>query len=334
MSLLVGTSRGIFDISNPTPQLRCDCRAVRDIVRISGNLYAGARDGLYQSADEGENWARCGLDGLEVWQIRSDGHGKIYASTQPAGLWYTTNVDSPDRSWHAVESFANFPGAQQWCVPVKPVQPAQARALVIDQSNPARMWVGVEVGGIMTSQDQSETWSLNLPGNNPDIHMMFAHPANPDILFVSTGYGRLDGIAEMIEGNAGVFRSDNGGQSWTYIWHGITPRYSRPMCIDHRAPYALTVAAAPTAFASHKEVGGAGACLFQSIDEGVNWYQLGDAQHSPSAVNFHGLGVDNSQPGAVLVGTDNGEVWRVSSPGQWQRVCHELPWVLSIFDTL
>ena len=72
-----------------------------------------------------------------------------------------------------------------------------------------------------------------LSGENPDLHMIFPHPEKPETLFASTGYGRLDGIAEMAEGNAGVFRSDNSEHLGNTC---ISPRYSRPMCIDLSPP--------------------------------------------------------------------------------------------------
>ncbi|MEL7158427.1 MAG: hypothetical protein AAFN30_17765 [Actinomycetota bacterium] len=190
--------------------------------------------------------------------------------------------------------------------------------------------VGVEVGGIASTSDGGATWSVTLPGDNPDLHMMYAHPDEPGVLFASTGYGRLDHIAEEIEGNAGVFRSDDGGASWDYAWKGITPRYSRPMCIDDRAPYGLTVASAPTAFASYKQEGGANAMLFRSEDQGRSWRSLCDDAHSPSTANFHGLTVDPAQPGGVYVGTDTGEVWRVGDDAAWEPVATGLPAVLSI----
>jgi len=159
---------------------------------------------------------------------------------------------------------------------------------------------------------------------------MFAHPADPKVLFASTGYGRRDGIAEMVEGNAGVFRSDDGGKSWGYAWKGIVPRYSRPMCIDRRAPHALTVASAPTAFSHYKEEGGAKAMLFRSEDRGESWRSLSDAAHSPSPANFHGLNTDPEVPGGVIVGTDTGEVWRVSNDAVWSPAGNGLPSVLAV----
>ena len=176
---------------------------------------------------------------------------------------------------------------------------------------------------------KGETWEMDLPGGNPDLHMMCAHPDNGEILYASTGYGRLDGVAEMIEGNAGVFRSEDGGASWQYAWQGITPRYSRPMCIDPVPPYGLTVASAPTAFSCFKDEGGAKAMLFRSEDGGRAWRSLCDSAHSPSPANIHGLTPDLERPGGIAIGTDTGEVWRVSNKAEWTLLCSGLPAVLS-----
>ena len=98
-----------------------------------------------------------------------------------------------------------------------PPIPSQARAIVVDASNENQLWVGVEVGGILHSVDAGQTWNIVRPGSNPDLHMIFPHTAKREVLYASTGYGRLDGIAEELEGNAGVFRSLDAGQSWDYV---------------------------------------------------------------------------------------------------------------------
>lgn len=326
MQLLAGTSRGVF-VVNGEPRKTLESRGVRELVRYGERVFAGTGAGLYTSDDEGESWTPSGLPDHEVWQIRAAGDGTLFAGTQPAGLFR-----SPDngRTWGPVHAFDAVPGAEDWCIPVDPPLPGRARALVIDQQDSSRLWVGVEVGGILHSEDTGESWQTMLPGDNPDLHMMVAHPERSDELYASTGYGRLDGIAEMVEGNAGMFRSIDGGQHWNYVWKGITPRYSRPLCIDPRAPYPITVASAPTAFSSFKDEGGAGAMLFRTEDGGENWRSLCDPAHSPSAANIHGLNPDPERPGGVLIGTDSGEVWRVSQEARWTEVGRGMPAVLSV----
>ena len=329
MTVLAGTSKGLLavDAAAHATDVLPD-RTVRDLKASGGRLLAGAETGLFASEDAGRTWQPSGIGGRVVWQIFPGPYaGEVYVGTQPAGLFRSKD---DGRTWEEIESFAQSPEAERWCVPVTPRQPGRARALVVDRVDPSRLWVGVEVGGVVSTKDGGATWRLDLPGNNPDIHMMVAHPAKPSVLFASTGYGRIDGVAEQIEGNAGMFRSDDGGATWTYAWRGVTPRYARPLCVDPRPPYGVTVASAPTAFSSFKDEGGAHAMLYRSEDHGATWRSLCDAAHSPSAANFHGLVADPSSPGGVIVGTDTGEVWRVSDRGEWTRLASGLPPVLSI----
>lgn len=327
MNVLAGTGKGVFLVENGAIRQVLESRGVRDLVKLGDRLFAGTGAGLFASDDSGDTWTLLGLEDREVWQVRGAGGDVVYAGTQPAGLFRS---DDGGATWCEVESFASSPEANAWCIPLDPPIPGRARALVIDRDNPERMWVGVEVGGIMRTEDGGQTWTLGLPGENPDMHMMTAHPDNPEVLYASTGYGRLDGVAEMIEGNAGVFRSDDAGVSWQYAWKGITPRYSRPMCIDSRPPYGLTIASAPTAFSSFKDDDGAQAMLFRSEDEGESWRSLCDRAHTPSHANIHGLTPDPDTPGGVLIGTDTGEVWRVSNDAEWTQIGSGMPVVLSI----
>jgi hypothetical protein len=316
-TLIAGTTKGVF--LDGVCQLACG--GVRELVRVGDAILAGSGAGLYRSTDGGLHWDLVGLENYEIWQVRVDSLDRIWVGTLPAGLFFS---DDQGLTWHGVDAFNDSPHQGQWCIPLDPPVEARARAIVIDRDNPQRILVGVEVGGIMRSEDRGASWSLVLPGNNPDLHMIFQHTQNPDVVFASTGYGRLDGIAEMIEGNAGVFRSEDFGQTWDYRWVGIEPRYSRPMVIDD---IGITVASAPSAFASYKQAGGAQAMLFHSADEGVSWRELcAEASHA----NFHGLVADPEQQGAVYVGTDTGEIWHVDQRAQWQQVSANLPAVLSI----
>lgn len=329
-TVLAGTSRGVFAIGSEGAlgaSAVLEARGVRDLTTHGNRLFAGASDGLYTSDDGGLTWSGPALSGSAVWQVRAAGTGRLFAGTEPAALHRS---DDNGDSWSEIEAFAALPEAAQWCVPLDPPLPGRARALVVDESDPDRLWVGVEVGGIARTSDGGATWTVAMPYDNPDLHMMFAQPGEPDVLFASTGYGRFDHIAEEVEGNAGVLRSDDGGETWNYAWVGITPRYSRPMCVDSRAPHPLTVASAPTAFSSFKDEGGADAALYRSDDRGASWRSLADDAHTPCTANIHGLTVDPSVPGGVIVGTDTGEVWRVSPEAEWQLVADGLPAVLSL----
>ena len=330
MRLFVGTSKGLFVLKDREVDCILNKRAVREIVQVEGNLIVGTSEGLYLSRDGAETWEGPFLKDYAVWQIRGDSRGILYAGTNPAELF--KSVDG-GRSWRSIQSFREIVDREGWCIPLDPPIPSQARAIVIDSENDQQMWVGIEVGGILHTQDGGVSWDVGCPGENPDLHMIFPHPQKNGTLFASTGYGRLDGIAEIAEGNAGVFRSSDSGESWEYLWGGISPRYSRPMCIDQSSPFAITVGSAPTAFSSYKDQGGAGAMLLRSEDEGATWRSLCDPMHTPSHANFHGLAANPDVSGSVFVGTDSGELWSVGPDCQWSLLVDNLPAVLSIMPS-
>jgi hypothetical protein len=250
----------------------------------------------------------------------------LYASTQPAHLFNSQNGGD---TWQEVSTFLEAPGAQRWCVPNSPLG-ARALALAFDPFDAQRFWVGVEVGGVVATEDGGAHWSVSQPCGNADIHVLATHPLRPGVLFATTGYGRND-TAPMEPQMAGPYRSTDGGATWTYLGETMRPHYTRAMCIDPRPPFAFTVPAMPDVRSSVKDPDGAQAMLFQSTDDGATWCSLGDQAHSPSAVRLTAITPDPDQPGGVLVGTETGEVWRVSPEATWTQLNDSLPPVQALF---
>ena len=337
MEILIGTTDGLYragSAEKPEPSAELAGRRLEHLSRVGDRLFAGTDSGLYLSDDGGRAWRLAGLEGHEVWDVEpAPGDSRtIFASTQPAKLFRSRDGGS---SWAEIASFRAVPGSDRWCVPFTPPLPGRARSIALDPTDEARWWVGVEVGGILSTEDGGETWSVLVPGTadvhvNPDIHTLALHPERRGALFASTGYGRMDQSEPRERRSAGVFASDDGGKTWRYAWDGVQPRYTRPMCIDGRAPYPLTVGASPTTYSSHRDAGGAQAMLYRSDDGGATWRSLGDLAHSPSPTNFFGIVPDPEEVGGVLVGTDLGEVWRVTANATWNRLASELPDVQAV----
>lgn len=332
MTTLIGTANGVFVCQAAgacAPARGMGARGVRYLGRVDGQAFAGADDGLYRSEDGGRSWQPSGLSGRVVWDLQAaPGDGRtLYAVTEPAALFVSRDGG---HAWVEVESFRRAPGAERWCVPLTPPQPGRARTLVIDRERPDRWLVGVEVGGVIATEDGGRSWTAALPGGNPDIHVMVSLPADPGVIFVSTGFGRID-QREPREGRiAGMFRSDDRGKTWRFLWQGVEPPYTRPLCIDPRPPHAVTVGSSPSAFSSIRDVGGARAVLHQSTDGGASWRSLGDAAHSPSPAIFHAVAPDSARAGAVVVGTETGEVWRVIPEAGWTLLARDLPMVQAL----
>ncbi len=329
MSLLIGTTGGVFVAdagSAPVAAKGLDGRNVRALCRANGGLLAGTDDGVHRSADGGRAWERVGLEGATVWDVAAapaDDH-VVYAGTSPPALFRSRDGGA---SWAEVELTTKVPGADRWCLPNNPYG-GRARTILFDPAKPDRLRLGIEVGGICTTDDGGETWSYSHPGDNTDIHNLMRHPTRPNVVYATTGRGRLNDDVPYWERVVGVFLSEDDGESWRYIWEGVEPRYTRPICVDPRAPNALTVAAAPTAFSKFTDDdGGAKAMLYQSADGGGTWRSLCDEPHTPSAANPYALLPAPDAPGAVLMGTDSGEVWRITPDREWTLLASGLPWV-------
>jgi photosystem II stability/assembly factor-like uncharacterized protein len=149
------------------------------------------------------------------------------------------------------------------------------------------------------------------------------------VLFATMGAGRMDnrpGDPAM----PGPYASDDGGRTWRHLGTRMQPHYTRAMCLDPRPPFVLTVPAVPNFRSSMKDPEGAQSVLFRTEDGGASWRSLGDASHSPSRVRLTAVTPDPAEAGWVLVGTETGEVWRVSPDAEWRQVCQGLPAVQSL----
>src|SRR5260221_11588287 len=106
---------------------------------------------------------------------------------------------------------------------------------------------------------------------------------------------------------------EDGGQSWRSLWGDMKRQYPRPLCIDPRPPYAVTVGTAPSArpYITYRQPGGAKGIVYQSTDHGATWKSIGDTDHSPSVDAALCVVPAPHAAGPVLVDTDHGEDWNV-----------------------
>lgn len=324
MDLVVGTSAGVFCGADVRQASGIGERVVRHVIHVDGTLLAAASDGVYRSSDAGRSWTRSGVDAGEVWNLGVC-DSSVYAGTQPAHLFVSRDAG---QSWREVDSFLQVPDAERWCLPNSPTG-ARALALAFDPFDAARMWVGVEVGGVISTSDAGEHWSGTWVGPNADVHLLAPHPAKAGVLFATTGAGRNDG-QPLDTRISGPYRSDDGGRTWRYLGSSMNPHYTRAFCIDPRPPHVLTVPAVPEVRSTINDPGGAKCVLFRSDDDGATWRTLGDEAHSPSAARMTAIAPDPSVVGGVLVGTETGEIWRVSSDCEWTRLVDGLPAVQAL----
>src|SRR5216683_2116688 len=311
---IIGTTEGVFVAQPGTPATATDLAGhdVKVLRQANGRLLAGAADGIYGSDDGGSSWRRVGLPDQEVLEVMpapSDPR-LIYAGTRPAALFRSRDGG---QTWAEVDSFSRAFDPENLGLPDIPSWPPGARAhtIVVDSTNPRRCMVGIEVGGVVTTEDDGDTWSTVL--------------------------GRVGRLAEVPNEQrvAGMFGSEDGGRTWRFLWGAMARQYTRPLCIDPRPPNAVTVGTAPSAapYIKYRQPGGAQGVVYQSTDRGATWRSIGDEDHSPSVAAPLCVIPAPETAGHVLVGTDQGEVWHVAADqSKWTLLVGDLPPVQSVLS--
>ncbi len=152
--------------------------------------------------------------------------------------------------------------------------------VTIDPSNPTTIWVGSgeNVGGrhvgygdgIYKSTDAGKTWQNMGLKDSEHISKIIVHPTNSDIIWVAA-----QGPLWSSGGDRGVFKSVDGGKSWTKTlgvneWTGATDIALDPSNPDWM--YAAT-------WQRHRTVaafmgGGPGSGIYRSKDGGSTWEKL------------------------------------------------------------
>jgi photosystem II stability/assembly factor-like uncharacterized protein len=89
---------------------------------------------------------------------------------------------------------------------------------------------GIELGGVVRSEDGGESWQDQRPGAYADCHTLVTHTAAPNTVYEAAG----DGFAE----------SEDFGESWAAADTGLKHRYVWGLAADRDDPTLLYVSAA------------------------------------------------------------------------------------------
>jgi photosystem II stability/assembly factor-like uncharacterized protein len=175
------------------------------------------------------------------------------------------------------------------------------RAVLIDPSNPARIWVGSAGGGVFYSDTGGASWQprnglLSMLG----CGCMGLDPANSNHLYFGSGEGFFD--AEQGSSNtailrgAGLFESTDAGVTWTRIQSTATPDWYFVNRLAFQPGSPLVMLAAT------------GSGIWRSTDGGQTWSQRTTTRTFD--VKFH-----PTDPTRALAGRPDGVVARTIDGG-------------------
>ncbi len=203
-------------------------------------------------------------------------------------------------------------------------------AIAVSESDPNVVYVGMgeetvrgnvsHGDGVYKSTDAGKTWKFIGLGDTRQISRVRVNPKNPDIVYVAA-IGHLWANNE----ERGVFRSTNGGKTWTKILYRNTETGAIDLTFDpnnantlygafwqiKRTPWSL-------------ESGGAGGGMFKSTDGGDTWTEITRNKGLPAGV-LGKIGVTvspvNSNRVWAMVEAKEGGLFRSDDAGEnWQKV--------------
>ncbi len=279
-------------------------------------------DGVYRSTNEGKTWTNAGLR-----------HSKTIARI-------LVHPSDPNTAWVAAVGDLWIPSAERGCYKTidagktwKLVLAAPAPygdrvgcgEMAIDPGNPDVLYAalyarrrfpwqfisgvsatdGKDLGGIFKSTDGGTTWKKltgGLPGRTQRIGLA-VYAKNPQTVYaiVQSDEGGTSSIDDGHSKAGGVFRSENGGESWT-----------RVSTLNPRPFYFSKIRVDPT---NDQVIYVLGFALHVSEDGGRTWREDRFKNVHP---DNHALEIDPRWPKRLLLGTDGGIYQSVDAGAGWE----------------
>ncbi|OGU08575.1 MAG: sialidase [Gemmatimonadetes bacterium RBG_16_66_8] len=245
-----------------------------------------------------------------------------YAGAASGGIWKTVD------------------GGTRW-QPIFDSQPVQSiGALTVAPSDPSTVWAGtgepfirsnISIGwGVYRSTDAGKTWTRMGLENTGRISRIVIDPRNADVVFVCS-----EGHNYGPQPDRGVFRSTDGGHTWTKTLFVSENAGCSDLVMDPNNPRILFAGTWQLEIRTWgRESGGPGSGVHKSTDGGVTWTALegnglpkkpyGKVALAMSAANSNRVyALIEVGDGVPMKGEDTqlGRLWRSDDGGgTWQRV--------------
>jgi photosystem II stability/assembly factor-like uncharacterized protein len=175
--------------------------------------------------------------------------------------------------------------------------------------------------GVYKSMDRGQTWTNVGLGDTRQISKLLVDPKNADVVYVAAL-----GHAYAANSERGVFKSSDGGASWTKVLDPGPDIGAADLAIatDHpQIVFATTWHARRPPWSTYGPIGGPGSGLYRSLDGGKSWSRLsmglpeGDWNRSGVAVSPDGQRVyaliDAKNHAGLYRSDDGGNRWMLAN---------------------
>ncbi len=259
----------------------------------------------------------------QVWQIEMDPHESdtLYCGVEPAALFKSTDAGD---TWSLERGLFDHPHRTEWmpgggglCL----------HTILPDPKNDQRMFVAISTGGVYCTDDGGKNWQPRnkgirakfMPPENqfPEwgqcVHKVVSHPSNPDRMFLQHHWG--------------VYRSDNGGESWEDIGKGLPSDFGFAMEIDpHDGKTVYIIPIESDEFRCTPE---GKLRVYRTKNGGESWQPLtkGLPQHDAlETILRDNMKADSNNPTGIYFGTRNGKLYGSKDGGDsWTMIREGLP---------
>jgi hypothetical protein len=235
MSMLVATDRDVLviDVERGTSVAahgigdRPTCLAADPLVH--SRAFCGTRRcGVFRSDDGGTSWQSAGLAGrltmaIAVSPVERD---VVWVGTEPSEVWRSGDAGT---TWQQASPLETLPSSPEWSFPPRP-DTHHVRWIKCHSLEPARLWVAIEAGALVSTIDGGRTWRDRVRGGPYDTHELAIHPKAPDALHIAAGDG--------------YFESVDAGLTWRSPRAGLEVGYLRSVAVDPEQPDVVVVSAA------------------------------------------------------------------------------------------
>lgn len=229
--------------------------------------------------------------------------GKLLVGTMPAALYSTCEGGG----WQELKGVRQ--GAVGGSFPPNPDFPARTRVLSRENNNGGRLFAGIEVAGILVSDDEGGSWQAANEGlTDPDIHQILPSKKTRGLVIAACGEG--------------VSRSTEHGSHWQKVTPGGGRTYGNALAEDDSGTIYLGITQdRPRTWT---RAGRAKTAIFKSTN-GAAWELLTD-KISGGVMDLC------AAPGGsgVLVATADGEVIAVKPSGETQMMASGLPCITAM----
>jgi photosystem II stability/assembly factor-like uncharacterized protein len=208
---------------------------VQCVAAAGSRVLAGTRgSGILLSEDAGGTWEQVSLPEPDVLAVAIGAADEtLYAGTEPSRLF----VSRDGGPWVELEALQEIPSRDQWSFPPRPWT-HHVRWIAPDPHSAERLLAGIELGGLMYSDDGGASFSDHRPGAKRDVHNIAWHP-------------EADGRAYQAAGDGAAWSRD-GGQTWEAVDAGRDLPYCWALAVDPDDPERWYVSAASGPGIAHR----------------------------------------------------------------------------------